>query len=351
MLVSALQILLLLSIIGGMANGGIVKNDSKKPDTKEQVTIKQHFAPRFYFKRFANNNWLQTIDLKQSQIIKPQTYSSVCYAPFYYAVETGQEDSVSQEFEAFFQSIENIFDSRYDGIVKAVWDYQQLTDEQLEALALLVACLWLRSPVMRRQLNDMGEQMTKLTVASMASRPDFAEGAIEELAKEGVVVTEADIEEVKQAFINEEYSFELTNGLHLHMISECEKYTKWLFAKNWRFYLAKSTKQFITSDTPVIEIYDQENRLFGNHIMQRQHFFALTPHILVELVNPLRSRKRVKRKVVTDAEVERYNVLRARYSHKYCYAYNRSDIEDLLPYYEGGLAVNQAIAQYLHSKH
>ena len=50
----------------------------------------------------------------------------------------------------------------------------------------------------------MGEQMTKLTVASMASRPDFAEGAIEELAKEGVVVTEADIEEVKQAFINEE---------------------------------------------------------------------------------------------------------------------------------------------------
>lgn len=94
MLVSALQILLLLSIIGGMANGGIVKNDSKKPDTKEQVTIKQHFAPRFYFKRFANNNWLQTIDLKQSQIIKPQTYSSVCYAPFYYAVETGQEDSV-----------------------------------------------------------------------------------------------------------------------------------------------------------------------------------------------------------------------------------------------------------------
>ncbi|TWP23382.1 DUF4238 domain-containing protein [TM7 phylum sp. oral taxon 349] len=121
--------------------------------------------------------------------------------------------------------------------------------------------------------------------------------------------------------------------------------------KNWRFYLAKSTKQFITSDTPVIEIYDQENRLFGNHIMQRQHFFALTPHILVELVNPLRSRKRVKRKVVTDAEVERYNVLRARYSHKYCYAYNRLDIEDLLPYYEGGLAVNQAIAQYLHSKH
>ena len=77
----------------------------------------------------------------------------------------------------------------------------------------------------------MGEQMTKLTVASMASRPDFAEGAIEELAKEGVVVTEADIEEGKQAFINEEYSFELTNGLHLHMISECEKYTKWLFAK------------------------------------------------------------------------------------------------------------------------
>ena len=137
MLVSALQILLLLSIIGGMANGGIVKNDSKKPDTKEQVTIKQHFAPRFYFKRFANNNWLQTIDLKQSQIIKPQTYSSVCYAPFYYAVETGQEDSVSQEFEAFFQSIENIFASRYDGIVKAVWGYQQLTDEQLEALALL----------------------------------------------------------------------------------------------------------------------------------------------------------------------------------------------------------------------
>jgi len=313
----------------------------------EQITIKQHFAPRFYFKRFAHENSLQTLNLKRGQIIKPQPYAGVCYAPFYYAVETGEEDEISQEFEAFFKSIEDQFALRYDGIIDSIINNKQLTFDQLDSLSWFIACLWLRSPIMRQQLNTLGEQMTRQMIAAKVTHPDFAKSAIAELAKENITITEEQANKVGAGLMNGDIKVELTNGLHLIMIAKCEQYRKWFLAKNWRFYIAKSSKQFITSDTPVVEIYDKDNRLFGNHIMQRQHFFALTPNILIELTNPLTTGKRVKHSTVNNAQVEQYNLLRAQHSKDFCYSHNRSDIEDLLPYYEGRLTLQQAVRDYL----
>lgn len=304
----------------------------------KQITKKQHFAPSFYFKRFADNGWLQTLDILNGKVIKPKPYKGVCYANFYYARETGKADAVSQEFEDFFQVIENLFSSDFDGIIATIESYGQLSDEQLDKLAWFMASLWLRSPQMRTRLNKMMEDGMKQMMQFTASHPDFAEQSKKRLAEDGIAVTDDMIANAKKTFEDGKYNIDFDNQNHLHFIAQCEEFYRWFRAKNWRFYLAKGSKQFITSDTPVVEIFNEGKtfveRLYSNHIMQRRHFLALTPSILIELTNPLVGKK-VKRKVVTDEDVTQYNLLRARYSDKYCYGISRTDLDDLLPFYHG----------------
>lgn len=269
--------------------------------------------------------------------MKPQPYAGVCYAEFFYAVETGKEDALSQEFEAFFKSIEDKFSVEYDDIIKAVCTYQQLTPDQLGILAWFVTSLWARSPHMRENLNHMTEDAMKWFMEITASHPNFIEDAKQKFKKDGIEYTDEMLASVVKTFQSKEYDISLDNTGHLQLIADCEDFYRWLIAKNWRFYIAKGAKRFITSDTPVVDIFKGETmaeRMYKNHIMQRQQFLALTPEILIELTDP-RFGKKVKRKVISDDEVEKYNLIRVQQSGDYAYAKDRNDLEDMVAYYLG----------------
>jgi hypothetical protein len=224
----------------------------------KQITKKQHFAPRFYFKRFAVDNLLQTLDIQKGKLIKARPYSGVCYADFYYAIETGKEDETSQVFEQFFGEIEDKFAKEYDGIVEAIWNYQPLTDHQLDILAWFMASLWIRSPHMRRQVNKtMADGMKQMTTL-MASHPNFTDGAKQALAERGHNVTDEQLEDARKTLESGEYELEFDNNAnHLQLIAKCEEFYRWFSIKKWRFYLAKGTKKFITTDTPVVEVFNK----------------------------------------------------------------------------------------------
>lgn len=308
----------------------------------KQITKKQHFAPRFYFKRFAVDNLLQTLDIQRGKLIKAQPYSGVCYADFYYAVETGKEDETSQVFEQFFGEIEDKFAKEYDGIVEAIWNYQPLTDQQLDILAWFMASLWIRSPHMRRQVNKTVADGMKQMTTLMASHPNFTDGAKEALAEKGHKVTDKQIEDARKTLESGEYELEFDNNVnHLQLIAKCEEFYRWFSIKKWRFYLAKCTKKFITTDTPVVEVFNKTGKTMGekmysNHIAQRRHYLALTPEILIELIDPLKSGKKQKRHaVINDELVIQSNLLLVRWSKDFAYATSKEYLEDLLPFYEG----------------
>lgn len=191
----------------------------------KQITKKQHFAPRFYFKRFAVDNMLQTLDIQNGKLIKAQPYSGVCYADFYYAVETGKEDETSQVFEQFFSEIEDKFAKEYSGIVDAIWNYKPLTDQQLDILAWFMASLWIRSPRMRNQVNKtMADGMKQMTTM-MSSDPNFTDGAKEALEKEGHNVTDEQIEDARKTLESGEYELTFDNNVnHLNLIAHCEEF-------------------------------------------------------------------------------------------------------------------------------
>lgn len=308
----------------------------------KQITKKQHFAPRFYYKRFAVDNFLQTLDIQKGKIIKAQPYSGVCYADFYYAVETGKEDEASQVFEQFFSEIEDKFAKEYDNIIDTIWNYKPLTDHQLDILAWFMASLWIRSPRMRNQVNKtMADGMKQITTL-MASHPNFTEGAKEGLEKEGHTVSDEQIEDARKTLESGEYELAFENNVnHLNLIAHCEEFHRWFLIKKWRFYLAKGSKKFITTDTPVIEVFNKTGKtmiekMYSNHIAQRRHYLALTPEILIELIDPLTSGKKQKRHALSDdramIEINRLLVI---YSKDYAYANDKEYLEDLLQFYTG----------------
>lgn len=304
----------------------------------KQVTIDQHFAPKFYFKNFSDNNFLQTLDLKAGKLLKPKPYGGVCYAKFFYALKTGTKDEISQEIEEFFNAVETHYSKHYEGIVDNILMYRQLSHEQLDALAWFVACLWVRSPQMRSRMNAMMEDGLKQFMKFTASHPSFMEHSKKALEKEGKSVTEEQLKEVAETFITGKYTIDLDNQTHLSLIIKCEEYRNWFYAKSWRFYIAKADKRFITSDTPVIEIFNEGTfieRMYKNHIMQRRQYFVLSPDIMVELVDPLRYGKKVKRNAISDEQVLKFNIVRAQYSDKFGFSKNKSELEDLLPFYQG----------------
>lgn len=303
----------------------------------KQITKKQHFVPRFYFKRFAVNNMLQTLDIKNRKLIKAQPYSGVCYADFYYAVETGKEDETSQVFELFFGEIEDKFAKEYDNIVDAIWNYRPLTDKQLDILAWFTASLWIRSPHMRNQVNKtMADGMKQMTTL-MASHPNSTDGAKEALEKEGHKVTAEQIEDARKTLESGEYELTFENNInHLNLIAHCEEFYRWFVIKKWRFYLAKGSKKFITTDTPVIELFNNTGKtmiekMYSNHILQRRHYIALTPEILIELIDPLTPGKKQKRQaIMDDQEIIKKNRLLVNHSKDYAYATSKEYLEDLL---------------------
>lgn len=285
---------------------------------------------------------MQTLDIQKGKLIKAQPYSGVCYADFFYAVETGKEDETSQVFELFFGEIEDKFAKEYDNIIDAIWNYRPLTDQQLDILAWFMSSLWIRSPRMRKQVNKtMADGMKQMTTL-MASHPNFTDGAKQALAKEGHKVTEEQIEDARKTFESGEYELTFDNNInHLQLIANCEEFHRWFVIKKWRFYLAKGSKRFVTTDTPVIEVFNNNGKtmiekMYSNHIAQRRHYFALTPEILIELIDPLKSGKQQKRHAITNDEmIIQSNLLLVRWSKDFAYANSKEYLEDLQPFYQG----------------
>jgi len=305
------------------------------------TTRKQHIIPRFYLKRFADNNGnLQILDIQRGKIIKPRPYSGVCYGDFFYAIETGKEDEISQLIEKLLSKIENQFAREYNNIINTIWDYKPLSERQANTLAQFMACLLIRSSCMRDRTNKMMLSGIKEIFSMIASHPDFIDNTKEILKTYGTTLTD---QQTKCAIDNFESSNEqeLNNIYHLILISHLDEFHHWLTIKKWRFYLAKGSKKFITTDTPVVEVFEDNRektlieQIYNNHIVQRRHYFALTPEILVELIDPSIPGKRQKRKAIMNNNlINQANIFLLKWSNEYAYTADKKFLEDILPSYK-----------------
>lgn len=123
---------------------------------KKQIIEKQHYIPQFYLKQFEDKNHLiQRLDIKANVIIKPKGKKGICFDKFFYALETGVEDEVSQLVEEWLGSLEKHLSKRLPEIIDSLFCNDAVPDEDKYDVAMLMAMLYLRGPVFRRKLNEM----------------------------------------------------------------------------------------------------------------------------------------------------------------------------------------------------
>lgn len=296
-------------------------------------TKKQHYVPRFYLKNFADRQGiLQTLDIENNRLELPKHYSGVGYANYFYAVETGIPDDISQEVEKWLQQFENYIASEIPHIIDKILNYEHIDKDDRYVLSVLMSLLWLRSPNMREQLNKMEEGLMKQVLGLRAT--ESVDGFIEKTKKE---IPDKEKEKLIKMLKEGSYEVKFNNAQHLKLMTETlgfegPGFANMFFGQKWKVYIAKGEKRFITSDSPLAEWWQPPKDFYGNaSFLERNKYFPLTPEILFELTYPIGSTK-AKRKTIFKSEdniVELFNILIAAKSHEFAYSGNKELLENI----------------------
>ena len=298
------------------------------------MTEDQHFVPRFYIKKFSNNNFIRVLDLGSGKILRPYPYSGVCYEKFYYAQKTGVADNVSQEIEGLFTTLENLVSLKYEGICKKLETQQQIDNNERYILSLFFSMLWIRGKYMRYQINKTTSEMLKQSLSFMAEERSFSDDIKKHAKNIGKNITDKEIENMRRDCINKKYKIECDNSIHINLITKFENFANLFFYKNWTVYINKSDTDFITSDNPVVEYFPREIGCYGLSFLEREHYIALNTKIVIKAVMPI-SGKKLKRKDIYNQDQElvlELNRLRAEHSISYCYSKEIKELEFLVKY-------------------
>jgi hypothetical protein len=297
------------------------------------LTVKQHYVPRFYLKLFADSQkLLQVYNVKDKRLEKPRTYSSLGYERYFYAAETGTPDKLSQTIEAWLGVHENIIAQNLPKIINKIINLEQIVDDDRYILSALMCMLWLRSPKMRDELNRMHEDAMKQIMSFNPSQQ-----VDNYINKTGSKMSESGRKGLVEMLENGSYDMKFNNVQHLQFMTdtlgfESQGFTNMFFGQKWKIYIAKGTKRFITTDSPVVEMWTPPEDFYGSSFLERNKYFALTPEILIELSVPIGSRK-VKRETLfkeMDNTVDLLNVILAANCHQYAYTDDKKIFEEMI---------------------
>ncbi len=298
------------------------------------TTKKQHYLPEFYLKQFLNSQKLLNVyDKKNNRILKPFAPGGVGYEHFYYAVQTGVHDEISQHVESWLHAHEDIISEQLPGIIETIHSQRQINEDQKYILATLMCLLWLRTPSMRNSLNQMHEDLIKQIQQFNPER-----SVDNYIKKTGVAMTINQRAELIETIKQGKYKIHFSNIAHLRFMTQelgfnDQGFTNLFYGHKWKMYLAKGKKRFITTDSPVIEWCPPPESFFGPTFLDRKKYFSLTPEIFIELLPPHGSAK-INRKTIYEQEdsiVQKFNLfLVTRGSANFAYSNNVSALNEIV---------------------
>jgi len=304
-----------------------------------QITKNQHYVPQFYLRKFVNiEDGLEILDCERRKVVAARSPKSVCNEEYYYSTNN-QRDEVSQALEKEFQRIESEISKVYDDIARKFVNFEQITESDKMLVATFMSLQYLRGPYMRKQIQKMNEQMIK-QIAKLHFGSSYISESFDQYEKEtGEKLTEGQRNEIIEFAQKGEYEVETGNVAHLHLIGEMEGFRNLLFGKEWLVYISKSSKKFITSDSPVIELFPEwTGKIFyGPTFLQRTHQFAMTPDILIIATDPQNPPEigKVKRKTLFDNKGHNDKILELNFQYPknaiaYAYANDVKLLQDIV---------------------
>lgn len=297
---------------------------------KKQVVKKQHYIPQFYLKQFEDKNRLiQRLDIKANKIIKPKSKKGICFDKFFYALETGVEDEVSQLVEEWLGSLEKHLSKRLPGIIESLFCNDAVPDEDKYDIAMLMAMLYLRGPVFRRKLNEMRLSGIKQLFQMFSKIPrDKVENYFKNRYE--ISLTKGELNKLLNGEVDD---LKFNNLLHLEMMNELRGFSNMLFGQEWLVFRNQSSYPFVTSDNPLSPERLERKNFYTGAFMDYTYHFALSPKIhIVSKMPRFVEGKKLHRKTLTEKDddlVLRLNLYVADTCRQFVYASKRSALEDI----------------------
>ena len=256
-----------------------------------QWTKKQHYIQKAYLEKFINETGaIEVYDIKNNRNGKSVFPESICKENYFYSKINWQKDTFSQTIEVYLKHFEDKFIDIYDKLVNKIYNSQKINEYELNVLCQYISFSYFRSPYFRNQLQNMHNQIeTQLNISNIFDTQD--------------------------------------NSYHIDRLInwECEKFANLFKSKKIRIYISNWKRNFTTSDNCVVEIIPEDNNIpLWNTFYDRYHYFVLSPHILIEFINPEFPWKKIKIKRLDKNEVIFYNNLRYMHS-KYLYSKDKND--------------------------
>lgn len=294
----------------------------------DQDTINQHYVQQFYLKQFSSDGkTLRAYDMRNHKILpKRYSISSICSGDFFYAQQTGKYDDVSQEIEVSFKLIEDLFADSYESICEEIRGTNAISENTLRVLSLYMSLSHLRTLHQRESIHRTAEDAFKQVGRIIAADKEQFYRLTEQAHKRALEDEEK--EGARQMLLNANYNVEMDNTYHLRMLEQVPGIASIFFHKVWRIYIADFIDGiFLTSDTPVIEVFPEQKGFYGAHIFERTHYFPLSPNILIEISEMYDGQtKKVKRQRLKDNhDLDEFNRLRFAWSHRYVYSDQETD--------------------------
>lgn len=272
---------------------------------------------------------LSVLGLKNKNIGNKKPPSSVCFDKFFYGAKTGEEDKISQQIEGVLGDIENNVPKILDEFCKKIKNDEHIEDKLKYEISFFASMMWIRSKYLREQINRMSEEMLKWMFKFDAENKEHFYNSIKQTKDKDKKITNKDIEDVRQIILKDKYSVKFSNKTHLLMLSKMENFANMFFGKYWNVYVATGDYKFITSDTPVCEIFPERKTFYGHIFLSRKHYFPISQDILIEALYP-NSNKKLRRKRVDDLSVVKLNLMIPLGSLDYCYASDNKFLEFIL---------------------
>jgi len=301
---------------------------------KKGITEEQHFVPKFYLKKFINgNNEIEIFNCKERKLLLPRGPDGLCYENFFYGITTGKEDDVSQLIEEYFCALEDGISKKFDTITKKILDFEIIQESEKWIISLLMSMLWIRGPIMRKQVNRMAEESIKhITKFIFSTKPEIFDEIERKVNFDNV--SEDTRKKCRDMILNDDYAVEINNQPHMMMFDEIHKFANLFYAKDWVIYISKSRKKFITSDNPIAEIFPKKRSLYGNTFFDRTHYFSLTPEVLILARKPTNQEgDKIHRKTLFDCNNEKIlslNFTVGSKTYKYAFSAKKESFEDIL---------------------
>lgn len=284
---------------------------------KKQKTKNQHYIPQLYLKKFTfDEKNICIFDNEKIKKWKTRNIKSICSWEYFYSINTGEEDITSQLLEDMFCAYENNFLKIYDNLVDEIKKWKSISDKNHYVLCEFISSLWIRWKYFRDEINNSQEDLIKEFNKKMFL-----------LDKDKYLKESVDKNIMEDVIMKGDYKVIPTNGLHIDFMNPktIEEFTTWFAIKKMRIYISDWSRNFITTDNPVISITPTNNNIFWwNHFCDRIHYFALSPNILVEFISPDSPWKKIKRKTIWEKEIIYFNFIRSRYAK---YLYSKSEID------------------------